>query len=171
MARKYSELNIKVDDIKQLMDSSKSKEEFRRCQAVYLRIVKQMPASDIADITGFSLSHIYKIHSQCGKEGISCLGSSSKGGRYRSYLSLDEETAMLGEIEKVAVKGGIVEISKVRKLFEEKAGRQVALYTAYRLLHRHGWRKIVPRPYHPKQKADDIDTFKKTGRLWSKVQD
>lgn len=171
MARKYSELNIKADDIKQLMYSSKNKEEFRRCQAVYLRIVKQMPASDIADITGFSLSHIYKIHSQCIKEGISCLNSSNKGGRYRSYLSLDEETAMLCEIENKAANGGIVEISKVRKLFEEKAGRQVALYTAYRLLHRHGWRKIAPRPYHPKQKADAIETFKKTGQLWLKTQD
>lgn len=171
MARKYSDLNIKADDIKQLIDNSRNKEEFRRAQAVYLRIVKQMPASDIAEITGFSLSHIYKIHSQCIKEGISCLSSSSKGGRYRSYLSLEEEVAMLNDIEKVAAKGGIVEISKVRKLFEEKAGRSVALYTAYRLLHRHGWRKIAPRPYHPKQKADAIETFKKTGRLWSKVQE
>lgn len=171
MARKYSELNIKADDIKQLMYSSKNKEEFRRCQGVYLRIVKKMPASDIADITGFSISHIYKIHSQCIKEGISCINSRSKGGRYRSYLSPEDETAMFCEIENDAAKGGIVEISKVRKLFEEKAGRQVALYTAYRLLHRHGCRKIAPRSYHPKPKADAIETFKKTGQRWLKMQE
>lgn len=73
---------------------------------------------------------------------------------------------MLSEIEKTAIKGGVVEIGKVHKLFEEKAGGKVAKYTAYRLLHRHGWRKIAPRPYHPKQKADAIETFKKTGHLW-----
>ena len=171
MARKYSDLNIAAEKVKQLMDNSRNKEEFRRYQALYLRIAKQMPASDIADITGFSLSHIYKIHSQCCREGIASLSSGNKGGRYRSYLSLEEEAAMLREIENKAAKGGIVEISKVRKLFEEKAGKQVALYTAYRLLHRHGWRKVAPRPYHPKQKADAIETFKKTGHLWSKRQD
>lgn len=170
MARKYSHLNIKAENIKQLMNDSKNKEEFRRYQALYLRISQEMPVSAIADITGLSISHVYKIHSQCLKDGISCLSSGKKGGRYRSYLSLEEEAEILSEIEKKAVNGGIVEISKVHKLFEEKAGRKVALYTAYRLLHRHGWRKIAPRPYHPNQKTDSVETFKKTGRLWSKMQ-
>ena len=78
---------------------------------------------------------------------------------------------MLSDIEKTAIKGGVVEIGKVHKLFEEKVGGKVAKYTAYRLLHRHGWRKVAPRPYHPKQKADAVETFKKSGQLWSKTQD
>jgi len=171
MARKYNDMNLGAEDIKQLMNNSKNKEEFRRYQAVYLRVSQQMPAPAIADITGFSLSHIYKIHSQCLKEGISSLSNRSKGGRYRSYLSLEEETAMLCEIEDKAASGGVLEVSKVRKLFEEKADREVALYTVYRLLHRHGWRKIAPRPYHPKQKADAVETFKKTGPIWWRAQD
>lgn len=165
MARRYSDLNIKVDDIKQLMNNSRNKEEFRRYQTVYLRVSQQMPVSAIADITGLSISHIYKIHSQCLKEGIASLSSQSKGGRYRSYLSLEEEAEMLCEIKEKAVKGGVVIISKVHKILEEKVGRTVSLHTAYRLLHRHGWRKIVPRPYHPNQKKDALETFKKTGAV------
>jgi transposase len=171
MARKYNDMNLKTEDIKQLMNDSRNKEEFRRYQAVYLRVSQQMPALAIADITGFSLSHIYKIHSQCLKEGISSLSSRSKGGRYRSYLSLEEERTMLREIEGKAASGGVLEVSKVRKLFEEKVDREVALYTVYRLLHRNGWRKIAPRPYHPKQKADAVENFKKTGLIWWKGQD
>ncbi len=83
--------------------------------------------------------------------------------------SIEEEKVMLSEIEKNAINGGVVEIGKVHKLFQEKVGSKVAKYTAYRLLHRHGWRKIAPRSYHPNQKADAIETFKKTGQLWSKI--
>jgi hypothetical protein len=33
--------------------------------------------------------------------------------------------------------------------------------TIYRLLHRHRWRKLVPRPRHPKANAEEQATFKK----------
>lgn len=171
MSRSYNVISIEAKEVKQLMDASKSKDEFRRYQALYLRISNQSPTSLISQITGLSVSHIHKIHSLCYRNGISAIATKPKGGRHRSYLSLEEEVAMLCEIEKTAIKGGVVEIGKVHKLFEEKVGGKVAKYTAYRLLHRHGWRKIAPRPYHPKQKADAMETFKKSGRLWSKTQD
>ena len=153
------------------MNASKSKDEFRRYQSLYLRVNNQMPTSLIAQITSLSLSHIHKIHSLCFRLGISAIASQPKGGRRRSYLSIEEEKDLLSDIEKKAIKGGVVEISKVHKLLEEKAGCKVAKYTAYRLLHRHGWHKVAPPPYHSKQKADAVETFKKTGQLWSKMQE
>ena len=171
MSRSYNVLNIEAEEVRQLMNASKSKDEFRRYQSVYLRVSNQMPAPLIAQITGLSTSHIHKIHSLCFRDGISAIASKPKGGRRRSYLSTEEEKDLLSEIEKKAIKGGVVEIGKVHKLFEEKVGAKVAKNTAYRLLHRHGWRKIAPRPYHPKQKADTELTFKKTGRLWSRMQE
>jgi transposase len=130
-----------------------------------------MPTPLIAQITGLSESHIHKIHSLCFRKGISAIARQPKGGRRRSCLSIEEEKDLLSDIEKKAIKGGVVEIGKVHKLIEEKVGAKVAKNTAYRLLHRHGWRKITPRPYHPKQKADAELTFKKTGRLWLKLQE
>jgi transposase len=152
------------------MDSAKSKDEFRRYQSLYLRVAEKMPTTLISKITGLSQSHIQSIHSSARTKGLASLASKPKGGRRRSHLSTEEEIALLSEIEKKAIKGGVVEIGKVHKLFEEKAGGKVAKNTAYRLLHRYGWRKITPRPYHPKQKDDAIETFKKTGLLWSKMQ-
>ena len=170
MSRSYNVINIEAKEVKRLMNEAQTKDEFRRYQSLYLRLNNQMPTPDIAQITGLSVSHIHKIHSLCFRNGISALLSKPKGGRRRSCLSLEEEKALLSEIEKKAIKGGVVEIGKVHKLFEEKVGGKVAKNTAYRLLHRHGWRKIAPRPYHPKQNRDAIETFKKTGRLWSKTQ-
>lgn len=170
MSRGYQRLEVEAEEARQLMNGAKDKDEFRRYQALYLRVGEKMSTSLIAKITGFSKSHIHSLHSFARKKGIASLASSKKGGGNRSYLTKEEEKAMLCEVEKVAIKGGVVEISKVQKLFEEKVGNKIARYTAYRLLHRHGWRKITPRPYHPNQKSDAEDTFKKTGQLWSRVQ-
>ena len=170
MSRGYQKLEVEEEVVKALMNQSKSKEEFRRYQSVYLRVSEKMQTPLIAKITGLSKSHIQSIHSLCRTKGLNSLASRGKGGRRRSCLSIDDEKTLLLEIEKTAVKGGIVEIGKVHKLFEEKAGCSVAKYTAYRLLHRHGWRKVAPRPYHPKQKVDAEETFKKTGLLWPKMQ-
>lgn len=169
MSRGYQKLEIDEEAIRTLMNDSKTKEEFRRYQSLYLRIAEKMPTGLIAKITGLSQSGIHSIHSLARTKGLVSLASRPKGGRRRSYLSIEEEKVMLSEIEKNAINGGVVEIGKVHKLFQEKVGGKVAKYTAYRLLHRHGWRKIAPRSYHPNQKADAIETLKKTGQLWSKM--
>ena len=36
--------------------------------------------------------------------------------------------------------------------------------TVYNLLHRHGWRKLMPRPFHPKRDFAQ-NAFKKTAFL------
>ncbi|WP_425360100.1 MULTISPECIES: helix-turn-helix domain-containing protein [unclassified Candidatus Tisiphia] len=171
MSRGYKVLEVNVEEVKQLMNEAKTKEEFRRYQSIYLRVSEKMPTSLIAKVTGLSESHVHRTHSQCRKKGLKALCSRKKGGRYRSYLTQEQEREMLKKIEQNAVNGGIVEISKVHKIFEETVGSKIARYTAYRLLHRHGWRKIAPRPYHPKQKKDAVETFKKSGLIWLKKQE
>jgi hypothetical protein len=34
--------------------------------------------------------------------------------------------------------------------------------TVYNFLARHGWRKLMPRPFHPKRNIAAQDSFKKT---------
>jgi len=39
---------------------------------------------------------------------------------------------------------------EIQRACEERVGKSVAPSTIYRMLERHGWRKVVPRPRHPK---------------------
>jgi Winged helix-turn helix len=41
-------------------------------------------------------------------------------------------------------------------------GTRVAESTIYRLLDRHGWRKLMPRPKHPKASPEAQEQLKKT---------
>jgi transposase len=41
-------------------------------------------------------------------------------------------------------------VAEIQLAYQEQVGKQVAPSTIYRLLDRHGWRNVVPRPRHPK---------------------
>ena len=146
------------------MSKATTLEEFKRYQALHLRVNEGMPVAKIASVTALAESTIHNLHSRCRKHGLSAVLPKRKGGRYRSYLSVEEEKDLLRGMEPLAKRGGIVEVSKIHRAMEEKVGGEVAKNTVYRLLHRHGWRKIAPRPKHPKGDAAAQEAFKKTGR-------
>ena len=50
----------------------------------------------------------------------------------------------------------------VSKRYETRVGHAVDDSTIYRLLNRHGWRKLMPRPRHPKADPQAQEQFKKT---------
>jgi transposase len=56
------------------------------------------------------------------------------------------------------------------RVFEAEVGHEVDESTIYRFLHRHRWRKLVPRPHHPKANAQEQATFKKPSQQASRRQ-
>ena len=53
-------------------------------------------------------------------------------------------------------------VAEIQQAYQEQLGKEVAASTVYRLLDRHGWRKVVPRPRHPKADVAVQAAFKKT---------
>ena len=54
---------------------------------------------------------------------------------------------------------GVLTVLPIHAALVEKLGRPVPLSTTYRLLARHGWRKVAPDTKHPKSNKDDQDDF------------
>ena len=52
-------------------------------------------------------------------------------------------------------------VSKIKEAYEKLLGREVPHSTIYRMLERHGWRKIAPTPSHPKADPQAQEAFKK----------
>jgi hypothetical protein len=75
--------------------------------------------------------------------------TSGKGGRRHQYLTWQEEEQFLAPFFAQAKTGEIATVAQIQHTFEERFGHEVDDSTIYRLLNRHGWRKLMPRPKHP----------------------
>jgi transposase len=164
MPRGYKKFEIDREGVRCCLEEAKDLEEFKRFQCIHLRVNAGLTVSQISDMVGLAESTIHNIHTLCRQKGIDALRTKGRGGRRRSYLSIQEEKDLLEEILPEASKGGILEVALVHKAFENRVGHSVARYSVYRLLHRHNWRKISPRPRHPKADSEAQEAFKKSGQ-------
>lgn len=111
-----------------------------------------MSFKKIADLTGYVPQTVKNQVDKYFKEGLSAIVKETRGGRHRSYLTVEQEQIFLKKILDSSIDAG--EMVTTRLLFEayqEEIGQAVPRQTFYALLKRHGWRKVTPCPEHPKQ--------------------
>ncbi len=77
-------------------------------------------------------------------------------------MSINQEIQFLAEFTEKAKAGGIIVVSEIKGAYEKAIGHKVPKSTVYRMLDRHRWRKIAPRPRHPKADKKAQEAFKKT---------
>ena len=83
-------------------------------------------------------------------------------------MTMQQERELLAPFFARAQRGELATAGEIKRAFEAQVGHEVDESTIYRLLHRHGWRKLVPRPRHAKANAEKQATFKKTSRQASR---
>ncbi len=151
-----------VERMKQLLGSTHSLDHYRRIQSIYLRAKYHFSAVEIADLVGLKTQTIRNLQAAYLQHGESALQSAGKGGRYHFNLSVAEEDRLLAAFEKDGKLGKIVQVRPLQQAYEQRVGHPLPRSTVYRLLHRHGWRKLAPRGRHPKGNITLIEGFKKT---------
>lgn len=141
-------------DVRLLIEKSKDPNILKRAQAIYCRAGFEMSLEQIADMTGLAPSTVRRLHSDFLRLGMKIFDLSGRGGRRRQIMTPEEETAFLHPFIETGEAGGILEVRNIHEALCKRAGRPVHRSAVYKLLHRHNWRKIVPRSRHPK--ADDV---------------
>ncbi len=155
-------------ELEGMLSQTKDIATFKNIQVIYLKSFCNLDAQAIAKITGFSKVHVWNVHSSYRKIGNKVFDLGRKGGTYHKNLELAQEKSLLNEFTNSGDLGQILEIKKIKKRYEELAQKPVNKSVVYRMLTKHGWRKIAPRPSHPKNNKAAIDTFKKTSLKWCK---
>jgi len=122
------------------------------------------PASQIALHLGLATQTVHNVIAQYNKRGPQTLEGPGKGGRYRAYLALEEEAEFLRQYREKALTGQIATAAQIQEALEKRLGHPVHKTTVYRMLKRHGWRKLVPRTVHIKRDAQKQEDFKKKSR-------
>jgi len=66
--------------------------------------------------------------------------------------------------------GEVLVASPLRAALAQRLGHPVAASVVYRMLARHGWRKVAPDTRHPKSDAQAQDDWKKNSpKLWQRL--
>jgi transposase len=154
-----------VDAAREVGRKTRDARELRRAMSVVLSGVLDATLPRVGELIGRSRPTVARFHAEFR---VWFSGRQRKdrewGGRRRAYLTSEEEEEFLAGFFEAVSKGGILVVSEVHGALEQKLGHKVAETTVYRMLARHGWRKIVPRPRHPKADESAREGFKKNSK-------
>ena len=144
-----------------MLKEAKSRAEYPRIQCVWLRAALGLGAAQIATALGWQVGSVRQVHSDYLRQGEAVLQDKPSGGRHRQNLTIEQEKALLAPFLPQAADGGVLIVAPVHAAYEAAIGRPVHHSVVYRALHRHGWRKIMPRPRPPKGDEAAREAFKK----------
>lgn len=150
---------------------ARSADELRQAQAILLPLALGCSLEQTAVAIGRSVSLTCKLRNRRRRERANELPvrKSKRALRHRAAATLVQEAAVLDHVLAGAARGGVVVIPRLKPAFEKALGRTVALSTFYRVLARHGWRKLAPDTAHPKGAPSRRKAFKKNSpAFWQK---
>jgi transposase len=153
------------DQVKRLQKALKREKDptvRQRIQMVLLREDgKTQPK--IAELMGMSLSTINRAHMAYDNGGVNALRPKPTGGRRRENMTLEEEKAFLAKFAKAAGAGELINVRELKLAYEGEIGHPTSNSTVYDMLARNGWRKLMPRPFHPERNPRAQEAYKKKG--------
>jgi transposase len=143
-------------------------EQFRQAQAVLLPLAYGMSLADTADAIGVSPGWACQLRRRfIQTPSIGAAPSPGAGGRKRQNMSLQQEREFLAPFLDSAAEGGVLVVGQIKAALDKRLGREVALASAYNLLHRHNWRKLVPDKRHPQSDPVAQQEWKKNSQKLS----
>lgn len=145
-----------------LQSQVRSVKEWKRLEVVWLREKLGLSGPEVAEALNYRLQTVHAIWHHWKREQEGLFQRPKPGGRKHAYLTIEEERAFLGPFFRKAEASGVLTIAEIKAAYERRINKPVPASTVYRLLHRHGWRKIAPRKRHPKSDPQQQEKAKKT---------
>jgi transposase len=157
-----------VADALDVLAKTKSLEQFRQAQAVVLPLCHGLSLEETAQTLGVTPRWVSQLRNRF-IAGDRVSETPSRGGRHHAYLTEEEEAKLLGSFTEEAARGSLLVVGQIKARLESQMGRPFALSSVYALLHRHGWRKLVPDKRHPQSDPEAQEAWKKNFRIrWRK---
>jgi len=139
---------------------NKNKNADKRLEVLELR-AKGYKHKQIAEKTGFHIKYVSALVVKYTKEGLKSIIKTKQGGNRRN-IGLEEEKELLAEFIQRAREGQIITVKEIEMKYIERIGHECGSGTIYKLLKRHGWRKVMPRSKHPNKASEEaIEASKK----------
>ena len=138
----------------------------KRLYAVQLR-GERFTNPEIAEKLDTSRKVVSRWISAYINDGVKALTESRYGGNHRN-MSMTEEAEFLAEYRTLAEKGQIVDVGTITSAYKAKVGHNIGNGQIYYVLHRHGWRKVIPRSKHPNKASDE--EMNPIEQIWKEIR-
>ena len=147
---------------KEAVQKAKTPNELRMAQAVLIPGLLGVPDRTVGEIIGRSRVTVVQLR----KKFTTYKQSQDRnwGGRRYGYMTVEQERQFISLFLEKASQGDILVVSEIHQAFEAQVGHKVAQSTIYRMLDRHNWRTIIPRPRHQGSNTEVQEGFKKNSK-------
>ena len=125
-------------------------QQLRAAQAVLLPALASATLEQTAAILGVGRATVARLQQRLRQSARSAAKRPRWGGRRKALLSVKQEAQFLAPWAEQAKQAGLLVLSPIRAALAQRLGRPVAASVVWRLLARHGWRKVAPDTRHPK---------------------
>lgn len=149
-----------LEEINKLRKENKNKRVEQILKVLVLR-AEGKKNSEISKETGYNKRYVTILIQKYKTLGLKEYARIKQTSHNRR-LSEDEEAKILKMFEKEASEGKELTVAEINEAFKEQLGENLSHTYVYRVLARHGWRKVMPRSKHPKAASkEEQDSSKK----------
>ena len=175
MSRSAKFTERQISTARALLLQANTAEDIRVAQAVLLPAVHGLTMEAAGLAMGVSRASVgrfqLRIRQARAKPGstkdVVAGGGRGWGGRRNSHMTPEEEAEFLAPWAVEAETAGMIVMGPIRAALAQKLGRPVRASVVWRLLARHGWRKVAPDTRHPKADyAVQVAWKKNSKRHW-----
>ena len=167
MAARYEITSEQKLEIEEARKANKNKKVEARLKVLLMRAAGK-PAGKISETTGYHAAYISGIISNYVNNGIEAITGKHYGGNRRN-MSYEEEAAILKPFLEKSEKGQLLVVSEIEAAYEKVVGHPIGSGQIYRVLNRHGWRKVMPRSQHPNKASEEAIKASKKLTAKSKI--
>ena len=153
MAKSYEISQSQLQEIEAARKKNRNKNVERRLYVLVMR-AEGRSLEEISEKTGYHISTASKLIARYMRDGISAIAENHYKGNRRN-MSFEEEAAILAPFIERAERGEMVDIKEIAAAYQKAVPHKISDTQIYYVLHRHGWRKIMPRSRHPKKASEE----------------
>src|SRR5437773_346005 len=158
---------LSVQQLQIWVREAPDKSQYRRRVAIWMIVSGPLHVPAVARLLQVSVPAIWQWIGLYHAHGPEALAGPGRGGRRHALLSTVHEAAVLRRFGARARRGHVTTAHHLRAALQDAVGRAVSLADVYDVLHRHDWRKLVPRPRHPDADPEAHAAYKKTSHVAS----
>jgi transposase len=147
-------------ELKKAIKNCKGKHEYIRIQCLLLRYEENLMLKEIEKIVDYNYKSVGNIIDKYFKYGLtSIIGEKRKGGNNR-YLTDEQELEILHQFIKDGENRQMLTVSLLKDAFSNKIQCTITDRTTYKILERHGWRKINAKSRKPNSTPQEFISIK-----------